>query len=538
MKGGTVQITWHDSKPVLTLDFHRLTGFLATGGADHDIKFWSLHQTEGKKEVPKASYESSLAYHSSAVNVLRFSPSGEQLASGADGGLQQILDTHLHYVQGVAWDPMGVYVASTSSDRTCRIYVNKPQNGRARGQERMNYVCQHVIAKSESEKQGTTKLHLFHDETLPSFFRRLQWSPDGSFLVVPAGIHKFLPDSSASNTAYVFSRKDFSRPALQLPGASKPIVAVRFCPLVFSLNAANSDALFKLPYRVVFAIATLNSLYIYDTESSPPIAIFAGLHYAAVTDVAWSSDARFLAVSSQDGYCTLVEFEDGELGSPATLSEIPSHVASYLPQATVKVANFAQDKMDVDMLVGDEKAMRKDLNMEMEGGVNAVQSKGPEKCEASMKKEDNSVLVACSNGSLSNGKEFTCGQKKQEDMQPVANLPKTSKRHITPMAVEVDNNGMEKMDVDISLADKNIMSKDLKMEKEEAAKTEQSTGLEKYKVIIEKAENSVLVDTSNSSLSNGKESTCDQKKQEDMQPIANLPKPSRRRIIPIAVEKP
>lgn len=30
--------------------------------------------------------------------------------------------------------------------------------------------------------------HLFHDETLPSFFRRLAWSPDGSFLLVPAGM--------------------------------------------------------------------------------------------------------------------------------------------------------------------------------------------------------------------------------------------------------------------------------------------------------------------------------------------------------------
>lgn len=32
------------------------------------------------------------------------------------------------------------------------------------------------------------KNHLFHDETLPSFFRRLAWSPDGSFLLVPAGM--------------------------------------------------------------------------------------------------------------------------------------------------------------------------------------------------------------------------------------------------------------------------------------------------------------------------------------------------------------
>lgn len=44
---------------------------------------------------------------------------------------------------------------------------------------------------------------------------------------------------------------------------------------------------FKLPYRLIFAVATLNSLYIYDTESVPPIAILAGLHYAAITDISW-----------------------------------------------------------------------------------------------------------------------------------------------------------------------------------------------------------------------------------------------------------
>lgn len=38
MKGGTVQINWHDTQPVLTLDFHPKSGVLATGGNDHDIK--------------------------------------------------------------------------------------------------------------------------------------------------------------------------------------------------------------------------------------------------------------------------------------------------------------------------------------------------------------------------------------------------------------------------------------------------------------------------------------------------------------------
>ncbi|KAL9249649.1 Chromatin assembly factor 1 subunit FAS2-like protein [Drosera capensis] len=377
MKGGTVQINWHGTKPVLALDFHPVSGVLATGGADFDIKIWQIVSDEAQKKPPTASYQNSLSYHSTSVNTLRFSPSGEFLASGADGGelilwklhlsdagqawkvhktllfhrkdildlewsvdgaflvsrsvdnscsVHQILDGHLHYVQGVAWDPLSKYIASLSSDRTCRIYANKPQN-KPKGASKINYVCQHVITKMDQHNANESKSiknHLFHDETLPSFFRRLAWSPDGSFLLVPAGSYKFSPSSEPINAAYVFSRKDLSRPALQLPGASKPVVAVRFCPLTFKLRGSNSGnaGLFNLPYRLIFAVATLNSLYIYDTESMAPIVIMAGLHYAAVTDIAWSPGAKFLALSSQDGYCTILEFDDQELGSPMPSSVV------------------------------------------------------------------------------------------------------------------------------------------------------------------------------------------------------------------------
>ncbi|CAI9112899.1 OLC1v1013405C2 [Oldenlandia corymbosa var. corymbosa] len=383
MKGGTVQINWHDTKPVLTLDFHPLSGILATGGSDFDIKLWTINSGEEQVKGPGATYKTSLCYHTSAVNVLRFSPSGEQLASGADGGelvmwklhstdagemwkflktftfhrkdvldlqwstdgayllsgsvdnsciiwdvnkgsVLQILEGHCHYVQGVTWDPISKFVASLSSDRTCRIYVKKPS--KAKGTERSNYTCQHILSKVETQivnEPKSGKSFLFHDETLPSFFRRLDWSPDGTFLLVPAGTYKQTPGSEAVNTAYIVSREDLSRPALMLPGASRPIVAVRFCPLTFSLRGQNSSTFFNLPYRLIFAVATMNSLYIYDTESVEPIAIVAGIHYAAITDIAWSFDGKYIALSSQDGYCTLLEFGNEELGSVINPSGFP-----------------------------------------------------------------------------------------------------------------------------------------------------------------------------------------------------------------------
>ncbi|KAL6543394.1 3-oxoacyl-[acyl-carrier-protein] synthase [Orobanche hederae] len=399
MKGGTIQINWHETKPVLACDFHPVSGLLATGGADYDIKLWATISGIDEKKSPGVAYHNNLSYHSSAVNALRFSPSGELLASGADGGelilwkshntdagevwkvlkslafhrkdvldlqwsndgvylisgsvdnsciiwdankgsVHQLLDAHFHYVQGVAWDPLGKYAASLSSDRTCRIYINKPI--KTKGVEKANYVCQHVISKAEAQiadESKSTKSHLFHDETLPSFFRRLAWSADGSFLLVPAGSHKSTPTSDSVNTAYIFSRKDLSRPALMLPCASKPVVAVRFCPLAFNLWGTNTSSIFKLPYRYIFAVATLNSLYIYDTESIQPIAIIAAVHYAAVTDIAWSPAGNYLALSSQDGYCTLLEFENQELGSPISLSVEEKKVIGDANKSPVPEAN-------------------------------------------------------------------------------------------------------------------------------------------------------------------------------------------------------
>lgn len=440
MKGGTVQISWHESKPVLTLDFHPLSSTLATAGADFDIKFWSIKPAGAQKKLPVVSYLSNLSYHSSAVNVIRFSSSGELLASGADGGdliiwklhstdagqtwkalktlrshhkdildLQwstdaayiisgsvdncciiwdvnkgtnlQTLDAHAHYVQGVAWDPLGKYVSSLSSDRTCRIYINKPL--KSKGVEKINYVCQQVISKADQpllKNSKETKFHLFHDETLPSFFRRLAWSPDGSFLLVPAGSYKINTASESVNAAYIFSRKDLSRPAIQLPCASKAVVAVRFCPIFFKLRGMNSAGLFKLPYRIIFAVATLNSLYIYDTESTSPIAILAGLHYAAITDITWSSDAHYLALSSQDGFCSLVEFENDELGSPYSLSE-GNDVSNSDSKGTVQTVDntVTVSTRNVSAVLAESKKMDSeekadDMVIEASGNIGAVRT--------------------------------------------------------------------------------------------------------------------------------------------------------------------
>lgn len=75
----------------------------------------------------------------------------------SSGSVQQILDAHLHYVQGVALDPLGKYAASLSSDRSCRIYAYKPPT-KVKNSEKMTYVCQHVITKAENVAVDDSKV--------------------------------------------------------------------------------------------------------------------------------------------------------------------------------------------------------------------------------------------------------------------------------------------------------------------------------------------------------------------------------------------
>ena len=63
------------------------------------------------------------------------------------------------------------------------------------------------------------------------------------------------------------------------------------------------------------AVLTLDTVLIYDTHHTQPLAIIQGLHYANLTDAAWSACGHALMVSSTDGYLSIVTFGKGELGT-------------------------------------------------------------------------------------------------------------------------------------------------------------------------------------------------------------------------------
>ena len=123
--------------------------FLATAGDDHTIAlYWPRDAASwGTVEDARALNKRMLPGSSADIYDLAWSPDSRRLVSGCvdctltvwDAGTGRTLDVveeHANHVKGVAWDPRGVYIASTSSDRTLRVCVRRRRRragvGRAR----------------------------------------------------------------------------------------------------------------------------------------------------------------------------------------------------------------------------------------------------------------------------------------------------------------------------------------------------------------------------------------------------------------------
>ncbi|SJX66165.1 related to CAC2-component of the chromatin assembly complex [Sporisorium reilianum f. sp. reilianum] len=142
-----------------------------------------------------------------------------------------------------------------------------------------------------------------------------------------AGKQKTVSLQTESSKA-VFSPQLGSTPSkdASLPTAS-PSLSDKTSPQMPRQDARSPPrgiSVIGLPYRMVYAVATQDSVWIYDTQQTGPICCFSNMHYASFTDLTWSPDGQTLMMSSTDGYCSVVVFDYAELGVPYALSAQPA----------------------------------------------------------------------------------------------------------------------------------------------------------------------------------------------------------------------
>lgn len=103
-------------------------------------------------------------------------------------------------------------------------------------------------------------------------------SPSKSTLLAPLALPAVVPSLSTALTlpSPVLSATDSVRassPAISKPSTPAPL--------------PSSGSVFALPYRMLFAVATMDTIVIHDTQQAGPICLLTKLHYDEFTDMSW-----------------------------------------------------------------------------------------------------------------------------------------------------------------------------------------------------------------------------------------------------------
>lgn len=186
---------------------------------------------------------------------------------------------HARGVKGLAWDPVGRFLSTQAEDNMLKIWQTD------------SWVCVRTFADP------------FSESAISTLFCRMDWSPDGCYLVAPCAMNNGGP------TAKIFVRKDWTFKR-DLVGFRKAVACVRANPNCFQrTNSSGTHSTVSC-----FAIGSRDrsvSVWLIPNFGRP-LLVMERLFKDSVVDLSWSK--LTLASCSRDGVVRIMKFFDTEIG--------------------------------------------------------------------------------------------------------------------------------------------------------------------------------------------------------------------------------
>ncbi|TYH16054.1 hypothetical protein ES288_A05G088300v1 [Gossypium darwinii] len=247
----------------------------------------------------------------------------------SNGICTAVLRGHSSLVKGVAWDPIGSFIASQSDDKTVIIWRTS------------DWSLAHKTEGHWAKSLGST------------FFRRLGWSPCGHFITTTHGYQK------PRHSAPVLERGEWAA-TFDFLGHNAPIIVVKFNHSMFRRNFANSQevkattvgwangAAAKIggkesqPYNVIAIGSQDRTITVWTTASPRPLFVAKHFFGQSVVDLSWSPDGYSLFACSLDGTVATFHFEAKELGHRLSDAELDELKRSRYGDVRGRQSNLAE----------------------------------------------------------------------------------------------------------------------------------------------------------------------------------------------------
>jgi len=382
----------HDSLSIFSIDADSTGTRLVTGGSDSKVKVWSMGplldaQAEAKEGASRLL--ATLDQHASPVNVVRFSKSGNFIASGADDNVVMVCELkpgkgqasfgnsdrpnvenwravmhfrdHHNNIVDLAWSPGDSMIASCSLDNLVIVYDTSRGSkivSLARHSSFVKGVSWDPVGRYLASQSDDKSVIIWNVESWEpvriitdpfvkcvgsTFHLRLDWSPHGLYLIATNAWEE------PCHTAVVVDRSKSWDCSYNIVGHKSPVVTVRFNPKLFARGSTGESQ----GYPVV-ALGSQDKIITVWLLSLPrPIAVLKHFFESTAVDLSWSADGYTLFACSQDGTLAVFTFTDAELGGKLSdkdaeqtmkniYGETPSEMGAALPESAAVL--LLQDK--------------------------------------------------------------------------------------------------------------------------------------------------------------------------------------------------